>query len=177
MGLSTIDHCGDHRLECMHGPMRIRQHDALFEIIYHARCLRVTLVYVRSNTILVMINLDQGMFTIQTSNTVVLLILTYQYVLLPRLSIFFPHLLHLGSCYCWELAKDQQHQNTVEDAGCDFIPLMVGVWSPCLSISLRTTPQLEVALPLDQREETCCNNYQCHFGLIIEALGFTRWGH
>ena len=32
-----------------------------------------------------------------------------------------------------ELAKDQRHQDVVEEAGCDFIPLVVGtfgVWSP-----------------------------------------------
>ena len=32
-----------------------------------------------------------------------------------------------------ELAKDQRHRDSVEEAGCDFIPLVVetfGVWSP-----------------------------------------------
>jgi len=34
--LSTIDHCGDHLLECSHGSMCIRRHDALVDIVYHA---------------------------------------------------------------------------------------------------------------------------------------------
>ena len=59
-------------------------------------CLRVTLVCVRSNVFLVIINLDQGVFTFQTSNMVVLLILTYRYIVLPRLYIFLPPLLALG---------------------------------------------------------------------------------
>ena len=34
--LSTIDNYGDHLLGCSQGPMRIRQHDALVNIIYNA---------------------------------------------------------------------------------------------------------------------------------------------
>ena len=51
-------------------------------------CLKVTLVYVRNNASLGMINLDLAMFIIQTSNTVVLLTSIYQYVVLPKLHIF-----------------------------------------------------------------------------------------
>jgi len=79
-------------------------------------------VCVKSNAFLV-INLDLGMFTIQTSNTVAS---TCQYVVLPRLHI---------SSYAGVLVKDQRHRDSVEEAGCDFIPLVVetfGVWSPLL---------------------------------------------
>ena len=40
-----------------------------------------------------------------------------------------------------ELAKDQRHQDAVEEAGCDFIPLVVetfGVWSPFAFRTLQT---------------------------------------
>jgi len=71
-----------------------------------------------------------------------------------------------------ELAKDQRHQDIVEEEGCDFIPLIVetfGIWSRfalkfIILTSLQTAQQPEVALPLDRQEETCCSNYQCHFG-------------
>ena len=33
---SVVDQFGDHRLGCGHGPMRIRRHDALCDVIYHA---------------------------------------------------------------------------------------------------------------------------------------------
>ena len=34
--LAPIDQFGDHHLECSHGPMRIRRHDALVDIVCHA---------------------------------------------------------------------------------------------------------------------------------------------
>ena len=34
--LAPIDCFGDHLLECSHGPMRIRRHDALVDIVHHA---------------------------------------------------------------------------------------------------------------------------------------------
>ena len=33
---SVVDQFGDHLLGCGHGPMRIRRHDALCDVIYHA---------------------------------------------------------------------------------------------------------------------------------------------
>ena len=36
--LSTIDHCGDHLLECSHGPMHIHRHDLIVDFVYHALC-------------------------------------------------------------------------------------------------------------------------------------------
>ena len=33
---STVDQFGDHLLGCGHGPMRIHQHDALCDVIFHA---------------------------------------------------------------------------------------------------------------------------------------------
>ena len=33
---TVVDCFGDHLLSCGHGPMRIRQHDALCDVIYHA---------------------------------------------------------------------------------------------------------------------------------------------
>jgi len=61
--------------------------------------------------------------------------LTYQYVVLPMQALYISS---CSSC-AWvaasagELAKVQRHRDTVEEAGCDFIPLVVetfGVWSP-----------------------------------------------
>ena len=44
---------------------------------------------------------------------------------------------HISSCAgvaaaAGELAKDQRHQDTIEEAGCDFVPLVetFGIWSP-----------------------------------------------
>ena len=59
-------------------------------------CFKATLVYVRSNAFLGIINLDLGMFIVQMSNTVILLILIYQYAVLPRLCIFLLLVLHAG---------------------------------------------------------------------------------
>ena len=39
--LTSIDQFGDHLLECSHGPMRIRRHDALVDIVVML-CPRVT---------------------------------------------------------------------------------------------------------------------------------------
>ena len=47
-----------------------------------------------------------------------------------------------------ELAKDQRHQDAVEEAGCDFVPLVVetfGFWSPFALQTLRTIAERTAA--------------------------------
>ena len=49
-----------------------------------------------------------------------------------------------------ELAKDQRHQDAVEEAGCDFVQLVVetfGVWSPFSLQTLRTIAERTTAYP------------------------------
>ena len=67
-----------------------------------------------------MIDLDLGMF-----------ILIYQHIALPRLCMFLLLVLRYVVASAGVLAKDQRHHDTVEEEGCDLIPLVetFGVWS------------------------------------------------
>ena len=65
-----------------------------------------------------------------------------------------------------ELAKDRRHQDAVEKAGCEFIPLVVetfGVWS----ISSLIARLAEVVLQLNKPGKICCNNFQFFNGQIM----------
>jgi len=131
--LSTIDHCGDHLLECSHGPMRIRRHDALVDIVYHA--LSQSHTGVRK---------EQRISGDDQSRPGDVYHPDFQhgrpayFDLSVRSTTQALHISSSSSCAgvaatAGELAKDQRHRDTVEEAGCEFIPLVVetfGVWSP-----------------------------------------------
>ena len=78
--------------------------------------------------------LAQVICTTLIFNMVVQLILMCLFIALPNLLTF---LLSSSSCAgvgaaAGELAKHQRHQDVVEEAGCDIVPLVVetfGVWS------------------------------------------------
>ena len=87
---------------------------------------------IRSNAFLGMINLNLEMFTTLISNTVVLLICDLS-VGSTTQALYISSSSSCAGVAAGELAKDQRHQDTVEEAGCDFIPLVVesfGVRSP-----------------------------------------------
>jgi len=131
--LSSIDSFGDHLLGCSHGPMGIRRHDALADIIYKA--------------------LSQDHPGVLKEQHV-----SYSYGLRPG-DVFHPDYQHGRSAYfdisvcsitqpayissstscagvaaeAGELAKDGKHLAAVENVESDFIPLVVetlGVWTP-----------------------------------------------
>ena len=131
--LSTIDNYGDYLLGCSQGPMRIRRHDALVNIIYNA------------------LSQDHpGVLREQRAS--------YDDGLRPG-DVFHPNFQHghpayfnvsircttqsafISSCAscagvaaaAGEVAKDEKHLAAVEKVGPDFIPLVVetlGVWTP-----------------------------------------------
>jgi len=66
-----------------------------------------------------------------------------------------------------ELVEDQKHRDSVEETGCDFIPLVVetfGVWSPFALKFLYIIADRTTARSGDWLESTCCSNCQYHFG-------------
>ena len=146
--LTSIDQFGDHLLECSHGPMRIRCHDALVDIV--------------CNT------LSQSHLGVSKEQRV-----SYEYNSHPG-DVYHPdfqqgclayfdasvhsttqpsHISSSLSCAgvaaaAGELTKDQRHQDAVEEAGCDFVPLVVetfGVWSPFSLQTLRTIAECTTA--------------------------------
>ena len=94
--------------------------------------------------------LAQVMCTTLIFSIVVQLILMCLFVALPSLPA---HISFSSSCAgvaaaAGELAKDQRHQDAVEEAGCDFVPLVVetfGVWSPFVLQTLRTIAECTTA--------------------------------
>ena len=97
MCLAPIDQFGDHLLECFHGPMRIRSHDALVEIICEAlsqnhpgvlkeQCVSVTILVMCITLIFSM---------------AILLVLIYHFITHPALSHFFLFFLCWSCCCSW----------------------------------------------------------------------------
>ena len=167
--LSTIDHCGDH-LECAHGPMHIHRHDALVDIVYHA-CLRVILGFLRSSGFQVMITPTPEMFTTQIFSMAVLHALKFQFAALLRLHTFHPLVPGIAAA-ARELTKDERRRDFVEDAGCDFIPLVMetfGVWSPFVlqviySIADHTTARSGASTRVARKNLLQQLSVLCHFG-------------
>ena len=131
--LSSIDCFGDHLLGCSHGPMRIRRHDALVNILHHS-----------------LLQDHPGVLKEQrasfdgSSRPGDIFHHDYQ---LGRPAYFDvsvhsttqpAHISSSASCAgvaaaAGEVAKDAEHFAIVEKAGGDFIPLVVesfGVWTP-----------------------------------------------
>ena len=157
--LSSIDSFGDHLLGCSHGPMRIRLHDTLVNIIYNALSQD-----------------NPGVLKEQRAS--------YDDGLRPG-DIFHPDFQHGRSAYfdvsvrstiqpafisssaacvgvaaaAGELAKGQKHLAAVEKAGSEFVPLVVecfGVWTPFALRMLRiiadcTTPRSGVPTKLARK--------------------------
>ena len=135
-----IDPMGDHLLGCGHGPLRIRRHDALRHVLYHAllidhpgvrieqRCasdrqLRPGDVFHPS-----FCNGKPGYFDVTVRNTL-------QPAFLLRGAERAGFAAEAGVA-----AKDQLHATAVEESGGEFYPIVVesfGVWAPCSLITLR----------------------------------------
>jgi len=91
-------------------------------------CHKVTLVYVRNSASLRMINLDLGMFIIQTSNKVIPFTLIYQYVVLPRYFFFF--LCWVAACFCWGVGKGPETSRYCGGSRVWFYSTCWNIWSP-----------------------------------------------
>ena len=119
--LSPIDGFGDHLLECSHGPMRIRHHDALVDIIRHALSqshpgvLKEQCISCKDHSCpgdIYHLDFQYG--------------LPAYFDLSVRSTTQPSYISSSSSCAgvaaaVGELAKDHRHQDVVEEAGCDFI--------------------------------------------------------
>ena len=146
--LTSIDQFGDHLLECSHGPMRIHRHDALVGIVCHALSQSHSGV-LKEQRVSYEDNSRPGdvyhpdfqygrpaYFDVSVRSTTQ-----------PSHISFSSFCAGVASA-AGELAKDQGHQDAVEEAGCDFVPLVVetfGVWSPFALQTLRTIAERTTA--------------------------------
>ena len=170
-----IDYCGDHLLEYAHGTMCIRQYDTtLVDIAYHA--------------------LSQSHPGSREFHSC------------PG-DVYHPDFHHGRPTYfdisvcsttqdspissssscagvaaaAEELAKDERHQDVVDEAGCDFFPLLL----KCLACGLHSlfrfctplliTPQLEVVLLLDWLVRTLFSSFQCSLWLNNARMILKCW--
>ena len=146
--LTSIDQFGDHLLECSHGPMRIRRHDALVYIVCHA------LSQSHSGVLK-----EQRVSNEDNSRPGDVYHPDFQhgrpayFDVSVRSTTQPSHISFSSSCAgvaaaAGELAKDQRHQDAVEEVGCDFVPLVVetfGFWSPFALQTLRTIAERTTA--------------------------------
>ena len=136
--LTSIDQFGDHILECSHSPMRIRRHDALVDIVCHALSqshsgvLKEQRVSYEDNSRpgdVYHPDFQHGRpayFDVSVRSTT------------QPSHISFSSSCAVVAAAAGELAKDQRHQDAVEEVGCDFVPLVIetfGFWSPCICAS------------------------------------------
>jgi len=119
--LSTIDNFGDHLLGCSQGPMRIRRHDALVNIVYNALAQDHPGVLKEQRA-----SYGDGLHPGDVFHP------DYQHGRPAYFNIsvcsttqpsLFPPLLHV--LVGGEVAKDKIHLAAVEKVGSDFIPLVV----------------------------------------------------
>ena len=165
-----VDRFGDHLLGCGHGPLRIRRHDALREIVYHAllndhrgvrmeqRCLadrrdRPGDVYHPS-----FLNGRPAYFDLTVRNT-----------LQPAFLARGAHVAGIAAD-AGVAAKDVTHADVVTSVGGDFFPLVVesfGVWAPT---SLET-------LRIIASRATTYSGLPAHRGLsnIVQQLSIVLW--
>jgi len=146
--LAPIDCFGDHLLECSHGPMRIRRHDALVDIVHHALSQSHPGVLK-----------EQRASSENQSRPGDVYHPNFQYGrpaffdISVRSTTQPSYISSASTCAgvaaaAGELAKDLRHQVAVEETGCDFIPLVVetfGVWSPFALRTLRTIAERTTA--------------------------------
>ena len=139
--LAPIDCFGDHLLECSHGPMRIRRHDALVDIVCHALSQSHPGVLKEQR-----VSGEDHSRPGDVYHPDFLSGRAAYFDLSVRSTTQPSYISSASSCAgvaaaAGELAKDQRHQDVVEEAGCDFIPLVVetfGVWSPFAFRTLQT---------------------------------------
>ena len=131
--LSTIDNYGDHLLGCSQGPMRIRRHDALVNIIYNALSQDHPGVLKEQRA-----SYDDGLRPGDVFH------LDFHHGRLAYFDVSIhcttqpAFISFCASCAgvtaaAGEIAKDEKHLAAVEKVGSDFIPLVVetfGVWTP-----------------------------------------------
>ena len=145
--LSSIDCYGDHLLDCSHGPMRIRRHDALVNILHHALLQDHTGVLKEQRA-----SFDGSSHPGNIFHPDYQLGRPAYYDVSVRSTTQPVHISFSASfagvvAAAGEVAKDAKHLATVEKAGGDFIPLVVesfGIWTPFAlsvlnSIADRTT--------------------------------------
>jgi len=157
--LSTIDNFGDHLLGCSQGPMRIRRHDALVNIVYNALAQDHPGVLKEQRA-----SYDDGLRPGDVFHP------DYQhgrpaYFDISVRSTTQPSFVS-SSASCagvaaaaGEVAKDEKHLAAVEKVGSDFIPLVVetfGVWTQfalktLYTIADRTTPRSGVPRKVARR--------------------------
>ena len=128
--LSPTDCFDDHLLGCSHGPMRIRRHDALVDILYNALSQDHPDV-LRSSVLPIMMAYTWVISSTLTSSMITLPILMSPYC--SACLYFLIYFLCWGGAAVGELAKDEKHLAAVVKVGADFIPLVVetfGVWTP-----------------------------------------------
>ena len=167
MCLTSIDQFGDHLLECSHGPMRIRRHDALVDIVCHALsqshsgALKEQRVSYEDNSRpggVYHPDFQHGCpayFDVSVRSTTQ-----------PSYISFSSSCAGVAAA-AGELAQDQRHQDAVEEAGCDFVPLVVetfGFWSPFALQTLLNAPQPEVVHQPNKLINICYNNFQFLYG-------------
>ena len=146
--LTSNDQFGDHLQECSHGSMRIRRHDALVDIVCHA------LSQSHSGVLK-----EQRVSYEDNSRPGDVYHPDFQhgrpayFDVSVRSTTQPSHISFSSSCAgvaaaAGELAKDQRHQDAVEEAGCDLVPLVVetfGFWSPFALQTLRTIAERTTA--------------------------------
>ena len=168
---SVVDQFGDHLLDCGHGPLRIRQHDALCDIVFHALlqdnsgCKRGQHcgsgldcpgdVYHSD-----FLHGKPAYFDVTVCNPL-------QDSILSQSAVTAGVAASRG-----KVEKDAHHEEAMLSAGGSFIPLAVktlGLWSPA---SLRTLR--EVAVRTTNRSGASTVLACCHF---IEQLSICLWRH
>ena len=172
----AVDRFGDHLLGCGHGPMRIRRHDALCDIVFHhAALLQDNSGCRRGSSVVAVLWIALGMFTTLTFCMVSQLISMLLCMRNPlQDSLLSQSAVTAGVCRIagarWR--RNARHEEAVFGAGGIFIPLAVetlGLWSPASlsvlrDIALRTTTRSGAGIAL-----ACC-----HF---IEQLSVCLWRH
>jgi len=136
--LTSIDQFGDHLLECSHGPMRIRRHDALVDIVCHALSQSHPGVLKEQR-----VSCDDHSRPGDVYHPDFQFGRPAYFDVSVRSTTQSSYISSSSCCAgvaaaAGEVAKDLKHQDLVEEAGCDFVPLVVetfGVWSP---FALRT---------------------------------------
>ena len=168
--LAPIDCFGDHLLECSHGPMRIRRHDTLVDIVHHALSQSHPGVLKEQRA-----SCEDQSCPGDVYHPDFQCVRPAFFDLSVRSTTQLSFISFASTCAeiaaaVGELAKEIRHQDAVEETGCDFIPLMVetfGVWSP---FALRTLHK--IADHTTARSEASPNLARKH---LLQQLSVSLW--
>ncbi len=135
---NIIDRYGDHLLGCSHGPYRIRRHDSLRDIVYHALKVDNQNVKIEQSTggpsntrpgDVYHPDFDNGkpaFFDVSICNTL-------QPGKISTAAVSAGAIAEQG-----EMSKDSKHLQSVEAVGGSFYPLVVETMGPWTPFALRT---------------------------------------